>query len=103
MYSTAAFEGFLTSYKGKSSSDTANALNDLHIDEDGLSDEYDFMDDVDGGDETRRRDRATAGPKKKYMSVLQDVADRNATEVLIELDDVDEVCDHRYSLCPRRR
>ncbi|KAI9668145.1 MAG: Mcm2-7 hexameric complex component [Bathelium mastoideum] len=86
----AAFEDFLGSYKGKSSSDTANALNDLHIDEDGLSDEYDFMEDVDGANGARRRDGASRGPKKKYMEILQDVADRKASQVLIELDDVDE-------------
>ncbi|KAL9085510.1 MAG: hypothetical protein Q9165_007555 [Trypethelium subeluteriae] len=86
----AAFEDFLTSYKGKSSSDTANALSDLHIDADGLSDEYDFMDDTDGGDVSRRQDATTGGPKKKYMTILQDVADRNASQVLIDLDDVDE-------------
>ncbi|KAL9080104.1 MAG: hypothetical protein Q9157_001064 [Trypethelium eluteriae] len=83
-------QDFLTSYKGNSSSDTANALDDLHIDEDGLSDEYDFMDDADGGDISRRQGVTNGGPKKKYMKMLQDVADRNASQVLIELDDVDE-------------
>ena len=75
-------------------------MDNLHIDEDGLSDEYDFMDDADTGDGARRRDRSTGGPKKKYMAILQDIADRNTTQVLIELDDVDEVRYHGHGYLP---
>lgn len=56
------------------------------------------MDDVDGGDGARRGDRSTGGPKKKYMKILQDIADRNAFQVLIDLDDVDEVCRQEHAL-----
>ncbi|KAI9870686.1 MAG: Mcm2-7 hexameric complex component, partial [Pleopsidium flavum] len=89
-----AFEDFLQNYKSSSSAtetSATNALQDLNIDEDGLSDEYDFMDDVANGSSKRpagRGDKAL-DPKKKYMAILQDVADRYTSEVTIELDDLD--------------
>ncbi|MCJ1395578.1 Mcm2-7 hexameric complex component [Xylographa bjoerkii] len=90
-----AFEDFLSSFKSSASASEAsatNALQGLNIEEDGLSDEYDFMDDA--ADEAaptrwsqqRGRDR---DPKKKYMEILQKVADRQTTEICIELDDLD--------------
>lgn len=91
-----AFEDFLTSFKSSASaseSSATNALQDLNIDEDGLSDEYDFMDDIaDGnGRQTNRRTGKDRDPKKKYMEMLQRVADRHTSEVIIELDDLDAV------------
>jgi DNA replication licensing factor MCM7 len=45
------------------------------------------MDDAAGNSSrTRRRE-----PKKKYIEMLQKVADRQLTEVCIELDDLDTV------------
>ena len=94
----AQFEEFLTSFKSSASASEASATNafrDLIIDEDGLSDEYDFMDDVaDGNGGTRSNQRRTneRNPKKKYMEMLQKVADRHTSEVVIELDDLDAVC-----------
>lgn len=87
----AAFEDFLRSYKS-STAQATNALEDLHIEEDGLSDEYDFMDDVEdgAGQGDRRADRGRS-PKVKYMKILQDVADRASSQILIELDDLDAV------------
>ncbi|KAL9610348.1 MAG: hypothetical protein Q9167_004946 [Letrouitia subvulpina] len=80
---TAAFQDFLTSYKS-----TENALEDLNIDGDNTSDEYDFMDDVAG-----RKDGQQSGQsgeiRTKYMDILQQVADRKVSEILIELDDLD--------------
>ncbi len=69
-------------------------MQDLNIDEDGISDEYDFMDDVANGSSKRPTGRGDKGldPKKKYMAILQDVADRYTSEVTIELDDLDTVC-----------
>lgn len=96
--SVAAFEDFLASFKFSSSASEAsatNALQDLNIDEDGLSDEYDFMDDAaEGAINARRSGRGgrDRDPKKKYMEVLQKVADRQTSEVCIELDDLDTVC-----------
>ena len=92
----AAFEDFLTSFKSSASASEASAtsaLQGLNIEEDGLSDEYDFMDDAADGDGTRsnRRGGESRDPKKKYMETLQRVADRKETEICIELDDLDIV------------
>ncbi|MCJ1301431.1 Mcm2-7 hexameric complex component [Hypocenomyce scalaris] len=89
-----AFEDFLTSFKSSDSASEASAtdaLQDFNIDEDGLSDEYDFMDDVPDshGRQSARRTRKDRDPKKKYMEMLQRVADRHRSEVMIELDDLD--------------
>ena len=94
----AAFEDFLTSFKSSelaTEASATNALQSLNIDEDGLSDEYDFMEDAaDAPGETRsdikgQRDR---DPKKKYMEILQNIADRQSSEICVELDDLDAVC-----------
>ena len=90
---TAAFEDFLLNYKSTQTDlDLAatDAFEDLNIDEDGTSDEYDFMDDVAGGKAARHAGRHKE-PKKKYMDMLQKVADRQIGEVTIELDDLDNV------------
>ena len=82
----AAFEDFLRHFKS-SSTETEDALQDLHLDGDGTSDEYDFMDDVDdGADISRSRSRQKS--KTKYMNMLQDIADRTTSQVLIDLDDL---------------
>jgi len=63
------------------------------LEEDGLSDEYDFMDDVEdgvSGHNTRRRQQDN-NPKLKYMKILQDVADRVKDQIVIELDDIHAV------------
>ncbi|MCJ1227513.1 Mcm2-7 hexameric complex component [Toensbergia leucococca] len=89
-----AFEDFLSSFKSSASASEASAtdaLLDLNIDEDALSDEYDFMDDVaqpNGNASTRRREK-DRDPKKKYMEILQKVVDRQIDQVTIELDDLD--------------
>jgi hypothetical protein len=77
----AAFEDFLKTFKS-SSAETADALQDLRLDDD-LDNEYDFMDE--SGDEggARRID-----PKLKYMRILQRVADRDQSQILIDLDDL---------------
>ena len=89
----AAFEDFLANYKCTVPTEqlAADALQDLNIDEDGLSDEYDFMDDVTNGKEPRRRSGQYAEPRRKYMDMLQKVADREISQVTIELDDLDNV------------
>ena len=88
-----AFKDFLKHFKSfQSASETAatEALEDLHIDGDGTSDEYDFMDDVENEDGTLQS-RRRREPKIKYMQMLQEVADRERTHILIELDDLDTV------------
>ena len=66
-------------------------MQDLNIDGDGTSDEYDFMDDVAGGKDARRPTQLYKEPRRKYMDMLQQVADRELDEVTIELDDLDNV------------
>ncbi|KAJ9668849.1 DNA replication licensing factor MCM7 [Coniosporium apollinis] len=84
----AAFEDFLKSYKS-TTTEATDRLGNLNIDEDGLSDEYDFMDESDDGDAGARSRRSDRHPKAKYLKSLQDVADRVTSQVLIELDDLD--------------
>ena len=89
----AAFEDFLTNYKSTATESdqlAADALQGLNLDEDGLSDEYDFMDDVENGKESQLRGQFPA-PKRKYMDMLQKVVDRKINEVIVELDDLDNV------------
>lgn len=74
-----------------SSTEAEDALDDLHLDGDGTSDEYDFMDDADDGDAARTRARRQKS-KAKYMNMLQDVADRTTSQVTVDLDDLKEVC-----------
>lgn len=99
----AAFKDFLTQFKSfesASESAAAEAIEGLHIDEDGTSDEYDFMDDIEEEDgRPGRTSRRRRDPKNKYMQILQDVANRDRTDILIELDDLDTV---RFQLLRHR-
>lgn len=85
----AAFKEFLTEFKtfeSTSEGAAAEAIEDLSL---GDDDEYDMMDDGPdgaGGQQRRRRD-----PKVKYKQILQDIADRNRSDILIELDDLVKV------------
>ena len=81
-----AFETFLDKFEvTQSATDQASeAIDGLHLDGDATSDEYDFMDDVDGNEAQQRRQR----PHKKYMDMLQKVADRERSNILVELDDL---------------
>ncbi|KAL4871934.1 hypothetical protein BDV12DRAFT_13692 [Aspergillus spectabilis] len=87
-----AFKDFLKhfkSFESASASAAAEAIEDLRIDEDGTSDEYDFMDDADeSGAQSSGARRRNKEQKLKYMQMLQDVADRERSDVLIELDDL---------------
>ncbi|CBF70403.1 hypothetical protein AN5992.2 [Aspergillus nidulans FGSC A4] len=87
-----AFKDFLKhfkSFESASASAATEAIEDLHIDEDGISDEYDFMEDADeSGAQSRAGRRRNKEPKLKYMQMLQDVADRERLDVLVELDDL---------------
>ena len=85
-----AFADFLSSFKeSASTSETAatDALDALNLGE--HDSDYDFMDDADGPEGQRRtRNSQTRSPKRKYMEVLQDVADRKRQDICIELDDL---------------
>lgn len=86
----AAFEDFLQTFKS-SATEAVEQLEGLNLGEDGLSDEYDFMDDVDDRTSTQRsrRQGRSRNPKPKYMQMLQDVADRVTSEILIDLNDLE--------------
>ena len=87
-----AFEDFLQSYK---TTDALEVTEESHLDVDGTSDEYDFMDDVvDAGGNSRPRGRRD--PKHKYMDLLQNIADRRQDHIYIDLDDLDEVSKWRF-------
>lgn len=92
----AALEDFLKTFKTSSQKTTsaADAMMGMHIDDDDLSDDYDFMDDDDeAARRTRKAQKKQARlPQKKYMNLLQKVADREEKEITIELDDLAEVC-----------
>ncbi|KAI1652909.1 DNA replication licensing factor mcm7 [Daldinia decipiens] len=87
----AAFENFLEKFKTSPEQTLTHAIGQINIDEDDLSDEYDFMDEDDEAHERRRREKATAKlPKHKYADLMQKLADRAIDKVLIELDDVSQ-------------
>lgn len=90
-----AFQDFLQTFKSSGSSEATSALEDLRLGGDGSSDEYDFMDDANGEEDSRRRARRRE-PKRKYIELLQDVADRKRDHLYIDLDDLDEVR-HRFN------
>jgi DNA replication licensing factor MCM7 len=90
------FKDFLQHFKTLQSSSEAaatEALEDLNIDGNRTSDEYDFMDDADDDGEgaQTRGARRRREPKLKYMQILQDISNRDATNIVIELDDLDIV------------
>lgn len=89
------FKDFLQHFKtlqSKSEASATEAMEELNIDGNRTSDEYDFMDDAedDEGADTRGA-RRRREPKLKYMQILQDVANRDTSNIVIELDDVDIV------------
>ncbi|KAJ5725599.1 DNA replication licensing factor MCM7 [Penicillium malachiteum] len=87
-----AFKDFLKHFKTLQSTSEAaatEALEDLNIDGNRTSDEYDFMDDVEDEGATTRGARRRREPKLKYMQILQDIANRDVAHILIELDDVE--------------
>jgi DNA replication licensing factor MCM7 len=90
-----AFRDFLENFKSsqsRSEEAAAGAIDDLNLEEDRTSDEYDFMDDVAEGDGSASRRAGRSRPtKRKYMSILQEVANRERSSILIELDDLEEV------------
>lgn len=68
-----------------------DALEGLNIDEDADSDDFVMVDGEENGSGGRRKPGQYEDPKKKYMNLLQKVADRQISEVKIELDDLKTV------------
>ncbi|KAJ4296120.1 DNA replication licensing factor MCM7 [Collariella sp. IMI 366227] len=83
----AAFGNFLSDFKCSPQETITHALGNINIDEDDLSDDYDFMDEDDNAQQLRRRQKAQP-PRHKYRDMLQNLADRKTTEVVIDLDDL---------------
>ena len=86
----------MLNYKVSASSNedsAADALEHLNLDEDDISDDYDFMEDAEGQSNGRRRasNSRNREPRRKYLEVLQKVADREISEICIDLDDLAEV------------
>lgn len=85
----AAFVDFLQNFKS-SSTEAADQLEALNLNGDGGDNaEYDMLDESDdpapNGNQRRRRTKA------KYVEMLQDIADRTRTNVLIDLNDLETV------------
>ncbi|KAM3467406.1 hypothetical protein NHJ6243_000027 [Beauveria neobassiana] len=84
-----AFEVFLKDFKTTPEHTITTAMGNITIDEDDLSDEYDFMDDDDESSERRRRDREhRRAPHHKYQEIMQKLANRTQEEIVIDLDDL---------------
>lgn len=79
----------MTTYESTASD--LDALEDLNLEEDGSSDEYVMVDDARDGKTANQRTDNYGATKKKYMHMLQQVADRQTSEVRVELDDLDNV------------
>lgn len=82
---------FLQNYKS-TSTEAAEQLENLNLNGDGESDEYDMVDDEDdpAPGASQRRNRHN---KAKYVQMLQDIADRTRTNILVDLNDLDTVSD----------
>lgn len=64
-------------------------MGDVTIDEDDLSDEYDFMDEEDDTGDRRRRDKEQRRtPNHKYKEMMQKLADRIIDEIVLDLEDL---------------
>lgn len=92
-----AFEDFLNNFKTTPEQSITHDLGNITIDEDELSDEYDFLDEDEDAQNRRRQERRERaqrrkGPHHKYKEILQDLSDRKIQEVTIDLDDLANVC-----------
>lgn len=90
--SPAAFTSFLKDFKTSPEQSITTALGNINIDEDDLSDEYDFMDEDDEVHQRRLQEKARRRtPQHKYKDMLQQLKDRKTDEFLIDLDDLASV------------
>lgn len=89
----AAFVDFLKHFKS-SSTEAEEQLEGLTLNGSPHDDEYDMLDDSDdpAPGSQRSRSRNLARPSKvKYMHILQDVANRERSDILIDLNDLEAV------------
>ena len=67
-------------------------LGNINIDDDDLSDEYDFADEDEQTSERRAQEKAARRqPQLKYSLMLKDLADRKINEICIDLEDLSSV------------
>ena len=78
----------LQHFKTKST-DATEQLESLRINGELEDDEYDMIDDSDDPAPERSQQHSTS--KSKYSNILQEVADRTRTNIVIDLDDLEEV------------
>ncbi len=79
----------MTDFKSSAEHTITTAMGNVTIDEDDLSDEYDFMDEDDETGEHRRQQKEQRrSPQHKYKQFLQELANRTADEIVIDLDDL---------------
>jgi DNA replication licensing factor MCM7 len=84
-----AFQLFLTDFKTSPEQTITTAMGNITIDEDDLSDEYDFMDEDEQAGQRRRQDREQRKtPEHKYKKILQKLANREVDEIRVDLDDL---------------
>ncbi|CAK7264884.1 DNA replication licensing factor MCM7 [Sporothrix epigloea] len=84
-----AFKEFLQNYKTTPEHQITHALGNINIDDDDLSDEYDFADESNELAERRAQEKvARRQPQHKYLDMLQKLADRKIDELVIDLDDL---------------
>lgn len=89
----ATFKSFLQDFKASPADSITHALGGMNIEEEDLDDEYDFMDEDNEDEDRRRQERANRKkPYHKYKDLMQQLANRDIDEVLIELDDIAQVC-----------
>lgn len=100
-----AFKEFLTNYKTTPEHQITHALGNINIDDDDLSDEYDFADETNELAERRAQEKmARRKPQHKYLDMLQKLADRKIDELVIDLDDLSMVrVDDIQSTNPEKR
>ena len=91
-FTLAAFKDFLSNYKTTPEHAITHALGNINIDDDDLSDEYEFVDETDEAAERRAQEKAARRkPTHKYRDLLQKLADREVDEVIVDLDDLSMV------------
>ncbi|KAL7927651.1 MCM2/3/5 family domain-containing protein [Trichoderma austrokoningii] len=84
-----AFESFLKDFKTSPEHTLTTALGNITIDEDELSDDYEFMDEDEQTRDRRQQERAKRKmPQHKYNDMLQQLANRKLDEFAIDLDDL---------------
>jgi hypothetical protein len=88
-HSLAGFDSFIRNFKCSPQDAITQALGDINIDAGDLSDEYDFMDEEEGAQQRRAQEKARQrAPQYKYKDLLQKVANRDSSEIVIDLEDL---------------